>query len=392
MNDWEIVKSAALLRAFTYTAADSDVETRKDFEDYLVQTGKTVYPRWQYCARKIMDTTGTLSLALAVTYEYQARVFNPTSMRTAAALVANLRSTFKEVIEAANWMDEESKAAAQTKADNIAVLLGYPDFATDAAALEVFYENLPIASWDHYANAKKLRAFQLAYALNMVSYRNRTAWDKSPLDVNAYYNRQNNRIDYSRIGTVIGHEITHGFDGQGFLYNAQGVIERWWTDQTLENFSDNTQCFIDQYSQYPIPEINDTREPEREPGRQWGAAHRAPGLPEAESAGCRQLQAPDWAGAGRCPALFHRLRHYVVQLRVDFLPEVSGGELREHDELPRTSQHASERRRLQYGGVCCGVPVPRGRAHESRNQMPTLVACRLNIILLCCDSVIKIVL
>lgn len=105
----------------------------------------------------------------------------------------------------------------------------------------------------------------------------RSSWDKSPLDVNAYYSRQNNRmvlpvamlnpvfftgtsglLDYSRLGTVIGHEMTHGFDGQGFLYNADGVIERWWSSDTLANFSAQSQCFVDQYARYVIPETNQT--------------------------------------------------------------------------------------------------------------------------------------
>jgi len=45
LTDEDVVKSAALLRAFIYTAADSDSETRSYFEDYLKAIDNPVYPR-----------------------------------------------------------------------------------------------------------------------------------------------------------------------------------------------------------------------------------------------------------------------------------------------------------------------------------------------------------
>ncbi|KAL1500832.1 hypothetical protein ABEB36_006264 [Hypothenemus hampei] len=277
MNDIEIVKSAALLRAFTYTAADSDSETRNYFETFLNSSGKIIFPRWEYCSRKIMDSTGTLSLGLAVAYDYQLNQFDKTKLEKVAELISNIQTNFKVMIEESDWMDDTSKAAAQIKANNIINLLGFPEFILKQDLLDHFYDNLEITTWNHYSNAKKIRAFQQSYTLNMISERNRYAWEKSPFDVNAYYNRQNNRIifpiamlnpiffrgslnelDYGRFGMIIAHEITHGFDGQGYLYNPDGVIKPWWGNETKENFSNRIQCFIDQYSNYSIPEINAT--------------------------------------------------------------------------------------------------------------------------------------
>lgn len=55
---------------------------------------------------------------------------------------------------------------------------------------------------------------------------------------------------------IIAHEITHGFDSQGYLYNQNGVVEPWWTSETRERFVNNTQCFVEQYSNYVIAQIN----------------------------------------------------------------------------------------------------------------------------------------
>ncbi|XP_066153912.1 neprilysin-11-like [Euwallacea fornicatus] len=277
INDVEIVKSAALLRAFTYTAADSDSETRGYFDEYMRAIQKPTYDRWEYCSRKIMDASGTLALSLAVAYDYWSKYMEDNLLDRAATMIDNLQASFKEIIEETSWMDDESKAAAQVKAANIISLLGYPEFIQDKRMLNRFFENLEISTWDHFSNAKTLRSFQSAYTLNMISLRKRMAWEKSVFDVNAYYNRPNNRIifplamlhpiffqgstsllDYSRIGMIISHEIVHGFDYQGFLYNEDGVIQPWWSNDTINNFKNQSQCFVEQYSKYVIPEINGT--------------------------------------------------------------------------------------------------------------------------------------
>ena len=45
-------------------------------------------------------------------------------------------------------------------------------------------------------------------------------------------------LKYSVIGaTTIGHEITHGFDNEGSLYNKIGKKEEWWTPADKQNFA-----------------------------------------------------------------------------------------------------------------------------------------------------------
>lgn len=64
-------------------------------------------------------------------------------------------------------------------------------------------------------------------------------------------------MDYGHIGSIIGHEITHGFDSQGALYNADSVINgSWWTSETTQAFSQKISCFVNQYSQYYVEEVD----------------------------------------------------------------------------------------------------------------------------------------
>ena len=78
----------------------------------------------------------------------------------------------------------------------------------------------------------------------------------SPQTVNAYYNPTTNEIcfpagflqpplfdlnadaaaNYGAIGVVIGHEMTHGFDDQGRMYDKDGNMTDWWAPSDAEAF------------------------------------------------------------------------------------------------------------------------------------------------------------
>jgi putative endopeptidase len=98
----------------------------------------------------------------------------------------------------------------------------------------------------------------------------KTEWDMSPPTVNAYYNPQKNEIvfpagilqppffdakaddavNYGAMGSVIGHEMTHGFDDQGRKFDAQGNMREWWTPEDLKNYQERSKCVEDQYTSY----------------------------------------------------------------------------------------------------------------------------------------------
>ncbi|VDN19466.1 unnamed protein product, partial [Cylicostephanus goldi] len=52
-------------------------------------------------------------------------------------------------------------------------------------------------------------------------------------------------LNYGGIGTVVGHEITHGFDNGGSLYDAYGNLREWWNEDAKKNYEQRAQCLID---------------------------------------------------------------------------------------------------------------------------------------------------
>lgn len=67
-----------------------------------------------------------------------------------------------------------------------------------------------------------------------------------------------NFVNYASIGSLIGHEITHGLDDQGRLYDGNGHLFDWWNTQTEMQFLTNAQCFVHQYGNYLDEHTNST--------------------------------------------------------------------------------------------------------------------------------------
>ncbi|KJH40684.1 peptidase family M13 [Dictyocaulus viviparus] len=66
-------------------------------------------------------------------------------------------------------------------------------------------------------------------------------------------------MNYGAIGTVTGHEITHGFDDSGASYDEMGNRKNWWNNQTYKNFEMKKQCFEKQYGSIFVNDIDGRR-------------------------------------------------------------------------------------------------------------------------------------
>ncbi|VDN25501.1 unnamed protein product [Cylicostephanus goldi] len=62
-------------------------------------------------------------------------------------------------------------------------------------------------------------------------------------------------VNYGAIGSVVGHEITHGFDSDGRFYDAHGERRSWWNENTEKEFEQRSQCFIDQYGKIEVSRV-----------------------------------------------------------------------------------------------------------------------------------------
>jgi predicted metalloendopeptidase len=67
-----------------------------------------------------------------------------------------------------------------------------------------------------------------------------------------YDNEMDEAVNYGGIGTVIGHELTHGFDNKGRQFDGQGNLHDWWTETDSKEFAQRAACIADEYSSMAV--------------------------------------------------------------------------------------------------------------------------------------------
>ncbi|WP_423679520.1 MULTISPECIES: M13 family metallopeptidase [unclassified Undibacterium] len=202
---------------------------------------------------------------------YVAKYFPAESKAKMEKLVANLLLAYKESIDTLDWMSPETKKEAQAKLATFMPKIGYPNKWKDYSALH-------ITKGDAVGNLRAIRSFAAQTELNKLGKPiDRDEWGMTPQTVNAYYNPEMNEIvfpaailqppffnpkaddavNYGGIGTVIGHEISHGFDDQGAQYDGAGNLRDWWTKEDHVKFAAKTAALVKQYNAFsPVPGYN----------------------------------------------------------------------------------------------------------------------------------------
>ena len=216
-------------------------------------------PRWQ---RVVSATDNALGDSLGQLYV--AKTFPPEAKARALAMINNLKSVLRDDLGSLPWMTEPTRKQAVAKLDAMRVKVGYPDKWRD-------YRKLDVSSPSYVVNAMAAAAFDYRYDKGKLGKRpDPKEWGMTPPTVNAYYSPSDNNINfpagilqppffdpqaddavnYGAIGSVIGHEMTHGFDDQGRKFDANGHLHDWWTPADAQAFTTRSQSIVDQYSAY----------------------------------------------------------------------------------------------------------------------------------------------
>jgi predicted metalloendopeptidase len=130
---------------------------------------------------------------------------------------------------------------------------------------------LKIVRGDALGNSLRANAFEVHRQLAKIGKPlDKQEWQMTPPTVNAYYDPTENDINFPAgilqppfydfkaddalnfggMGAVIGHELTHGFDDQGALFDPEGNLKNWWTPEDEKAFKERTQCIVDEYDQF----------------------------------------------------------------------------------------------------------------------------------------------
>jgi putative endopeptidase len=59
---------------------------------------------------------------------------------------------------------------------------------------------------------------------------------------------QDDVINYGAEGSIIGHELTHGFDDQGRKFDVKGNLRDWWTPEDEKEYDQRGACIANEYT------------------------------------------------------------------------------------------------------------------------------------------------
>jgi len=195
----------------------------------------------------------------------------------------------QELIENAQWLDDESRSAALKKLEFMQLYIGFPPQMTNEDNLDAYYA-MAVASDDSTYAEHVLLMDEFA-----VDNNNRTFWgtqtdligtwpadlsDPSSFDawltgINAFYMPLGNwfiipvtisqppflvsdtqypsALTFGGLGSVCGHEMSHGFDPSGSTFDFNGsFVGSIFSNESGSKYLDNMKCFVDQYDKIPV--------------------------------------------------------------------------------------------------------------------------------------------
>jgi putative endopeptidase len=246
-----------LLHAFAGTSMPSafDMETW-NFYSHILNGAEKQQERWKRCTSRIDREMGE-----ALGQVYAAKYFPPEDKQRALVMTVAIEQAMDKDIDGLDWMSAETKIKAKEKLHTVMNKVGYPDKWRD-------YSKLNIVRGDALGNQMRVNAFNTDRELAKIGKPvDKGEWTMSPPTVNAYYDPQQNNVNfpagyfqppfysskeddaanYGDMGSTIGHELTHGFDDEGRQFDKDGNLKDWWTKEDGEKFNDRAACMVKQY-------------------------------------------------------------------------------------------------------------------------------------------------
>ncbi|KAG5671202.1 hypothetical protein PVAND_001411 [Polypedilum vanderplanki] len=228
-------------------------------------------PRWKEC----IDLTST-SLPTALSALYVRQYFKHDSKVNALKMVEAIKNEFVKILQKVPWMSEKTRDLALEKVKAMLTLIGHPDELEDDNKLKEFYKTVSVDDEKYLESVLSINRFDTDREFKKLREKvNKTDWINlsKQAQVNAFYSSVENSIkfpagimqgqfytlgrpeymNYAAIGSIIGHEITHGFDDRGRQFDTDGNLIDWWEEETKQAYLEKANCIIEQYANFTEP-------------------------------------------------------------------------------------------------------------------------------------------
>ncbi len=248
---WKLLNGSAGLLGKAF------VNVNFDFYGKVLSGIPEIKPRWKRITSFLDNAMGDVLGKL-----YVEKHFSGEAKRKANELVNYLFKAYEKRINSLDWMSQSTKNKALKKLHAIVRKLGYPDKWR-------LYKNLEIKNDSYLENYFRISEFEFKRDTKKIGKPvDRTEWHLSASTVNAYYypslldivfpagilqspffSVDNDiAVNFGAIGTVIGHEITHGFDDEGGKFDSKGNLKDWWSKEDKKLFEKKTKVLEKQFN------------------------------------------------------------------------------------------------------------------------------------------------
>jgi endothelin-converting enzyme/putative endopeptidase len=246
-----------LLASFAGTSLpDSFDHETWNFYSHILNGAEKQQERWKRCTSRV---DGELGEALGQVYVE--KYFPPSAKLRAKDMTLAIEQAMDKDLDGLDWMSAATKVKAKEKLHAVMNKIGYPDKWRD-------YTKLEIVPGDALGNQIRSDEFEHARDLAKIGKPvDKGEWDMTPPTVNAYYDPQQNNVNfpagyfqppffsdkeddaanYGDMGSTVGHELTHGFDDEGRQFDKDGNLKNWWTKEDEDKFNTRTACMEKQY-------------------------------------------------------------------------------------------------------------------------------------------------
>jgi putative endopeptidase len=250
---WHYISASARLLPHAF------VDENFDFYSRTLTGASELRPRWKRCVSATDDEVGE-----ALGQLFVERTHAEEGKARTLQIVAGIEEQMKRDIDSIGWMSPTTKKRAQEKLAAVTRKIGFPDHWRD-------YSSVRVINTDYFGNWYRANQFESRREIAKIGQPvDRNEWGMTPPTVNAYYNPTENNINfpagilqppfysneardsvnYGAVGSVIGHELTHGFDDEGRQYDGDGNLKDWWLKSDREHFVKLSDCFVNQYGSY----------------------------------------------------------------------------------------------------------------------------------------------
>jgi putative endopeptidase len=205
-----------------------------------------------------------------VSQVYVQYYFKEETRAKAIEMIQRIKQAFVTRLQKNTWLTPETHAAALQKLDKLSFAVGYPNNWID-------YSSVDIRRDDALGNLMRLNEFANKRTMDTLGKPPKPdgfsiVGATLPVVINAAYNSTLNGFEvpaailqppmfeaeldapvyYCKLGQIIGHEMTHGFDSAGRQFNADGNLRDWWTKADSAAFEKEAKKLIAQANAYEI--------------------------------------------------------------------------------------------------------------------------------------------